>query len=201
MTTRIVLASGNAGKLRELRQMCAGLPVELTGQQALGVDSPPEDALTFVENALIKARHAAAVTGLPAIADDSGLEVPALDGRPGIHSARYAGAGASDADNITRLLQDMRELRGAQRRARFRCVLVFLRHAADPAPIISSGLWEGYILEAPRGDSGFGYDPVFLVAGEQCTAAELPAADKNRRSHRGQALTHLLTALEQELNR
>lgn len=194
--TRIVLASGNAGKLEEFAHLLADSGIELVGQGQLEVDSQPETAPTFVENALAKARHAAAQTGLPAIADDSGLEVDALDGAPGVHSARYAGAADDDDANKRKLLTALAGLEPPARSARFRAVLVYLRHAEDPAPIIVEGTWEGRIAEAPRGDGGFGYDPVFELPDGR-TAAELPAAEKNRLSHRGQALAelkHRLTA-------
>lgn len=185
---RIVLATGNPGKVREVRARLAGLGLEIVPQAELGVDGAAEPACTFVENALLKARHAAARTGLPALADDSGLEVPALDGQPGVRSARFAGPGASDRENIQALLKSMRPLARAQRAARFHCLLVFLRHARDPTPLICDGAWDGQILDRPRGSGGFGYDPVFLVRDLRRTAAELSPAEKNRLSHRGQAL-------------
>lgn len=188
---RVVVATGNAGKLRELRACLEDLRLTLLPQNELGVDSPVEDGLSFVENALIKARHAARVTGLPALADDSGLEVPALNGAPGIYSARYAGEQASDRDNIDKLLSNMRGLQGEQRRARFRCVIAFLRHAEDPVPLICEGAWEGHIAQAPAGEGGFGYDPVFHVSGDGRTAAEFTPEEKNRLSHRARALTQL----------
>lgn len=188
---RIVLASGNSGKLAELRGCLSDLNLELIPQSTLGVDGAEEPAVTFVENALLKARHAARQTGLPALADDSGLEVAALDGEPGVHSARFAGEAASDADNIERLLARMAGLHGDQRRARFHCVVVLLRHAEDPTPLICQGRWEGYILNAPNGNGGFGYDPVFHIPALEATAAELPPAVKNRLSHRALALAEL----------
>ncbi|HEV2213108.1 MAG TPA: RdgB/HAM1 family non-canonical purine NTP pyrophosphatase [Gammaproteobacteria bacterium] len=192
---KIVLATGNAGKAKELQAMLAGSGIEIVPQTDLGVQEAEETGLTFVENALLKARNAAEQTGLPAIADDSGLEVDALAGAPGIHSARYAGAKASDADNLDKLLEALRDITGENRRARFRCVLVHLRHPRDPAPLVCEGVWEGRILEAPRGTHGFGYDPVFLVPERNCSAAELPPAEKNRLSHRGQALAKLAAQL------
>jgi XTP/dITP diphosphohydrolase len=185
--SRIVLATGNVGKLREMRAMLPGFDVaalsDFTGESAV------ESGLTFVENAIIKARHACAASGLPAIADDSGLEVDALGGEPGIHSARYAGEHGDDQANIDKLL---RELEGVtDRSARFRCVIVAMRHTLDPAPLICAGVWEGAILHTPRGSSGFGYDPVFHVMDSGQSAAELSPAGKNRRSHRGQALDAL----------
>ncbi|MDZ7748130.1 MAG: RdgB/HAM1 family non-canonical purine NTP pyrophosphatase [Halofilum sp. (in: g-proteobacteria)] len=187
---RVVLASGNAGKLRELGQLLADAGIELVAQSDYGVAAPPETAPTFVENALIKARHAARATGLPAIADDSGLEVDALGGAPGVRSARYAGEHADDAANIRRLLGELEGVADTDRGARFRAVLVYLRHADDPAPLVCEGTWEGRIAAAPRGDGGFGYDPLFELADGR-TAAELPAEEKNLLSHRGQALSAL----------
>lgn len=186
---RLVAATGNRGKIRELESLLGGLELQLIAQAALGVSEVPETGLTFVENAIIKARNAAAQTGLPALAEDSGLEVDALDGAPGIYSARFAGPGASDADNTALLLE---RLAGAvSRSARFRCLAVVMRHAADPAPLICAGRWEGEIALEPSGDGGFGYDPVFRPQGLTCTAAQLSAARKNALSHRGQALAAL----------
>jgi XTP/dITP diphosphohydrolase len=187
----VILATGNAGKLREFQGLLAPLGWTLIRQSERGVVPAVEDGLTFVENALAKARAASAQTGLPALADDSGLVVDALDGAPGVHSARYAGAEASDADNIARLLAALADTPEAERRAHFHCVLVYLRHAEDPAPLIGQGRWNGRILEAPRGTAGFGYDPVFWVQERGCSAAELDALEKNRLSHRAQALTAL----------
>ncbi len=192
---RVVLASNNPGKARELGQLLAGSGLEVVPQSALGVPEAEETGLTFVENAILKARNACAHTGLPALADDSGLEVDALRGEPGIHSARYAGPGASDADNLRKLLDALDGVPEAGRSARFQCLLVLMRHAADPVPLICQGTWEGRIATAPRGESGFGYDPVFLVPEKGCTAAELPAEEKNRLSHRGRAITCLLERL------
>lgn len=194
---RVVLASGNAGKLRELQALLAGCGLEVLPQSALGIDSPPEDGESFTENALIKARHAARASGLPAIADDSGLEVDALGGRPGIHSARFAGEGCGDEDNIARLLQELAGVPTAARGARFHCAMVFVRDADDPAPLVREGSWEGSIGIERRGAGGFGYDPLFIVAGDTRTAAEMPAAEKNRVSHRAQALTALVAALRE----
>ncbi len=191
---RVVLASGNAGKLRELGELLAPLGLDLRPQSEWRTPEADENGLSFVENALIKARHAAAHTGLPAIADDSGLVVPALGGEPGIHSARFSREG-TDAANNARLLTEMNTLGGEQRAAHFYCAMVMMRHPRDPAPVISTGQWHGRILMAPRGDGGFGYDPLFLVPGENCTSAELPVATKNRLSHRGQAVAGLLAAL------
>ena len=192
---RIVLASGNAGKAREISQMLANHHMEVLPQSAFNVVEVEETGLTFVENALLKARNAAAHSGLPAIADGSGLEVDALNGAPGIYSARYAGSTASDSDNIAKLLAALTDVPGAQRTARFQCLMVYMEHADDPTPIICQGTWEGRILFEPRGTQGFGYDPVFFVRTHNCSAAELPPVVKNNLSHRGQALRQLLTAL------
>ena len=188
--TRVVLASGNAGKLREFAQMLAGSGTELVAQSEFAVEPPPETAPTFVENALTKARKVARSAGLPAIADDSGLEVDALGGAPGVHSARYAGAGGDDEANIRKLLTALENVAPPRRTARFRAVLVYLRHAADPAPVIAEGVWEGRVAAAPRGTGGFGYDPVFELPDGR-TAAELSPDEKNRLSHRAQALAEL----------
>jgi XTP/dITP diphosphohydrolase len=193
---RIVLASNNAGKVREFNQLLARCRIQVTPQAQLGVPEAEETGLTFVENAILKARNAAAHSGLAAVADDSGLEVDALGGAPGIYSARYAGAGASDAANLGRLLADLDGVDEAHRSARFQCVMVYLRHAADPTPVICQGTWEGSILFRPRGDNGFGYDPVFLVPAHHCSAAELDSQTKNGLSHRGQALRKLVAYLQ-----
>ncbi|MEF3083855.1 RdgB/HAM1 family non-canonical purine NTP pyrophosphatase [Luteimonas sp. SMYT11W] len=187
----LVLASGNAGKLLELRAMLADLPLTVLPQRELGVDDVPETGTTFVENALIKARHASQVTGLPALADDSGLIVDALGGAPGLYSARYAGSPTDDAANNTKLLQALEGLPEARRTARFYAVIVLLRHADDPQPLIAEGSWEGRILDAPRGANGFGYNPVFLDPARGLTAAEMPPEQKNRISHRALALQAL----------
>lgn len=191
----VVLASSNRGKLREINQILAQLGMQAIPQSELGVHDAEETGLSFVENAILKARHATRTTGLPALADDSGLEVDALDGAPGIYSARYAGPGAGDADNVRKLLQALEGVPDAERAARFQCLIVYMRHAEDPTPLICQGSWEGRILHNPQGESGFGYDPVFFVPEEHCSAAELPAAMKNRLSHRGKALACLLEAL------
>ncbi|MBA6413566.1 RdgB/HAM1 family non-canonical purine NTP pyrophosphatase [Parahaliea sp. F7430] len=190
----VVLASGNAGKLKELDRILAPLGFRLRSQGEFDVPEVAETGLSFVENALIKARAAAEHTGLPAIADDSGLEVDALQGAPGIHSARYSGEG--DEGNNRKLLAALEGLGQEQRSARFHCVLVFMRHANDPTPIICQGSWEGFILDAPSGEQGFGYDPVFYVPAEGCSAAELPRDLKNRISHRAQACALLAEALQ-----
>lgn len=186
---RVVLATGNAGKAQEL-QALLGPSWEIVLQSTLGVEPVEETGSTFAENALLKARHAAAATGLPALADDSGLEVDALGGAPGVRSARYAGPGATDAANVERLLAALSGIPPAGRTARFRCVLAFVRSADDPAPVLADGSWEGHIAAAPRGEGGFGYDPVFEDPAGR-TAAELPPAEKNARSHRGRALRQL----------
>ncbi len=195
---RIVLASGNCGKVREFNELLAGLDLEVVPQSEFNVPEAEETGLSFVENAILKARNAAQHTGLPAVADDSGLEVDALKGEPGIHSARYAGPGATDRQNLEKLLAALKDAPDAERTARFQCVIVFLRHALDPTPIICQGTWEGSILREPRGANGFGYDPVFHVPTHGCSAAELPSEVKNRLSHRGQALAKLLRILRGE---
>jgi len=192
---RVVLATGNPGKLEELREMLAGLDIQIVSQRELGIADADESGLSFVENAILKARHAAAA-GLPAIADDSGLEVDVLNGAPGIYSARYAGPDATDEHNNHKLLKALADLPLEKRTARFQCLMVYLRHAQDPTPIICQGTWEGRILEAPRGTNGFGYDPLFWVPSEGCASAELPPERKNRLSHRGQALRQLLEKLK-----
>jgi XTP/dITP diphosphohydrolase len=191
---RLVVASGNRGKLRELTALLAGRVTELIPQAALGIAAAEETESTFEGNALLKARHAARLAGAAALADDSGLEVDALGGRPGVHSARFAGESASDAANNALLLRSLEGI-AAPRRARYQCVIALVRHADDPAPLIAAGSWEGRIALAPRGDGGFGYDPLFLVGDGELTAAELPAAVKNRISHRGLALGALLERL------
>lgn len=193
--SKVVLASGNRGKLREINQILGELGMEVVPQSDFEVPDVEETGLSFVENAILKARHASLLTGLPAIADDSGLEVDALSGAPGIYSARFAGVDASDAENLQKLLEDLKGVPEAERSARFQCLTVFMAHAQDPTPLICQGSWEGRILFAPQGENGFGYDPVFYVPGENCAAAELPPETKNRLSHRGQALAKLLAAL------
>ncbi|MBK6962133.1 MAG: RdgB/HAM1 family non-canonical purine NTP pyrophosphatase [Gammaproteobacteria bacterium] len=195
MNTEVILASNNAGKLRELRGLLAELGLDLISQGELGVSAVAETGSTFVDNALLKARHAARESGRAALADDSGLEVDWLQGAPGVHSARFAGEGADDARNNQKLLALLRDVPAAQRGARFRCVLVYLESAADPAPLICEGVWEGRILERPHGAHGFGYDPLFLIPELGRTAAELTAAEKNALSHRGRALRALLPKL------
>ena len=193
---RLVLASGNRGKLAELRGLLGDLPLSLQALSDFTADAARETALSFVENAILKARFAAAATGLPALADDSGLEVDALAGEPGVQSARYAGPAADDAANRARLLQQLADVPAAQRTARFRCVLVYLRHASDPWPQIFAGTWEGRIALAEAGQHGFGYDPLFWLPERGCTAAQLDPADKARLSHRAQAAQALRTFLQ-----
>jgi XTP/dITP diphosphohydrolase len=188
----IVLASNNPGKVREINELLASEHIRVIPQSDLGISEAEESGLTFVENAILKARNAAQHSGLAAIADDSGIEVDALKGAPGIWSARYAGAGASDADNVERLLAELHRVPDAVRTARFQCLMVYMRHPRDPTPVICQGTWEGRILLCARGENGFGYDPVFYVPETDCSAAELPSATKNRLSHRGQALTKLV---------
>jgi XTP/dITP diphosphohydrolase len=191
----VVLASGNAGKLRELNKVLAPLDVSLQPQAQFNVPDAEETGLSFVENAIIKARAAAQHTGLPAIADDSGIEVDYLNGAPGIYSARYSGAG-DEANNVF-LLQELGEIPEEQRSARFQCVLVYMRHALDPVPLICQGSWEGFILSEPRGENGFGYDPLFYLPDYQCSSAQLAPGIKNRISHRAKASRLLFDALRQ----
>lgn len=192
---RLVLATSNQGKLAELKPLLAEFDYALVTQGELGVGDAVEDGRSFIENAIIKARHASVATGLPALADDSGLVVPALGGEPGIHSARYAGTHGDSAANIAKLLDAMRTLPDSQRAAHFTCVLVLLRHADDPEPLVAEGRWFGQVLLSPRGEKGFGYDPVFLDPRHGLTAAELDAATKNQASHRGQAIARLRALL------
>lgn len=193
-TQDIVLASGNAGKIKELQALLAGS--RIIAQADLGVEECEETGTTFIENAILKARSAARQCRLPAIADDSGLVVDALGGAPGVLSARYAGIGANSEANITKLLHALLDVPHVQRSARFICVLVFMAYADDPCPVIAQGSWEGRILDQPAGRNGFGYDPVFWVASENCSAAELTPERKNALSHRGQALRQLTAALQ-----
>lgn len=191
----LVLASNNPGKVREFNELLAGHSLEVVPQSKYGVAEADETGLSFVENALLKARNAAQQTGLPAIADDSGIEVDALQGAPGIYSARFAGVGASDQANLEKLLADLKDVPEGQRTARFQCLMVYMRHANDPTPLIFQGTWEGRILCAPQGTQGFGYDPVFFVPTHGCASAELAPDIKNTLSHRGQALRKLVAAL------
>ena len=192
---RLVIASNNRGKIAELADLLAPLNMTPVAQGELGVSEADEPAVTFVENAILKARHAARETGLPALADDSGLAVDALDGKPGVRSARFAGEQATDQDNVAALLKALEGLAPEQRGAQFHCVLVYLRHADDPTPIICHGQWPGQILEQPRGDGGFGYDPIFLAPETNTSAAELSRGEKAKISHRGRALALLLDHL------
>jgi XTP/dITP diphosphohydrolase len=192
MGRRIVLATGNAGKLKEIREIFSAVDVNIVAQSEFDTPEAIEDGLSFVENAIIKARNAAAFTGLPALSDDSGIEVDALNGEPGIHSARYAG---NDESNIQRLVRELAGVPEEKRTARFQCVMVYIRHANDPVPVITQGVWEGRILEAVQGEGGFGYDPIFFVPERACSAAELSAEDKNSLSHRGKALRQMLKIL------
>ncbi|WP_028299952.1 RdgB/HAM1 family non-canonical purine NTP pyrophosphatase [Oceanospirillum beijerinckii] len=194
---KLVLASGNKGKLKEFGQVLAPLGFEVVPQSEFNVPEVDETGLTFVENALLKAREASRVSGLPAMADDSGIEVDALNGAPGIYSARFSGPGATDQKNNDKLLQELSGLTEQERSARYWCVLVYLRHADDPTPIIAQGSWEGRILEAPQGDGGFGYDPLFWVESESCAAAQLTPEQKNKLSHRGKATLDLVAQLKQ----
>ena len=195
MSQRIVLATGNRGKVEEMQAILAPFGLEVVPQSAFGVPEAEETGLTFVENAIIKARNAAYHTGLPAIADDSGLEVDHLRGAPGIYSSRFAGPDAIDTDNVAKLLSDLKSVPDSERSARFQCLMVFMAHDRDPTPLICQGTWEGSILHAPRGEGGFGYDPVFYVPTHNCASAELSAEVKNQLSHRGQALRKLAEAL------
>ncbi len=193
---KVVMASGNAGKLREIARILGDLDIEVVPQSDFGVSDADETGTTFVENALIKARHAAEATGLPAIADDSGIVVDALGGRPGVYSARYAGPAATDADNNERLLQELRGVPDEDRGAAFHCVACFVMPGMEP-PVIAEGEWRGRILDAPRGEGGFGYDPLFFVPELGCSSAELSAEEKNVRSHRGKALRELARKLHE----
>lgn len=196
---KIVLASNNPGKVREINQLFAELDIEVVPQADFGVAEIEETGLTFVENSILKARNAAQHTGLPALADDSGIEVDALKGTPGIYSARFAGVGASDSENLNKLLDELKAIEKAHgkvnRTARFQCLMVLMRHDNDPTPLICQGTWEGEIIDTPKGDNGFGYDPVFYLPSENCTSAQLSADKKNALSHRGKALQCLLDKL------
>lgn len=193
---KVVLATGNAGKVRELADLLGNFGLDVVAQTELGVESAEETGLTFIENAILKARHAAHITGLPAIADDSGLAVDVLGGAPGIYSARYAGLEASDQQNLEKLLATLKDVPDEQRKARFHCVLVYMRHAEDPTPLVCHGSWEGQITREMAGTGGFGYDPIFFVPSEGKTAAELTRDEKRAISHRGQALKLLLEAMK-----
>jgi len=197
---KIVLASSNPGKLRELGQLFAHLDITLVPQSEFDIQDAEETGKTFVENAILKARHAAGLSGLPAIADDSGIVVDFLGGAPGIYSARYAGEGATDQANLDLLLNRLAEVPEPQRSARFKCLMVYMAHFEDPNPLIAEGTWEGRILFAPRGKNGFGYDPVFYVPTHNCSSAELPSETKNALSHRGQAVRGLIELLSRNLS-
>jgi len=192
----IVLASGNQKKVAELQNLLTPLKIQVLPQSAFNIPDADETGLTFVENAIIKARHAAQLSGLPALADDSGLEVDALNGAPGVYSARFAGVPANDINNNKLLLEKLGQLPENKRSARFQCVLVFMRHANDPMPIICHGSWEGNILVSPQGEGGFGYDSLFFVPDHGCSAAQLSVEAKSRLSHRGQAMQKLLREFE-----
>jgi XTP/dITP diphosphohydrolase len=191
----IVLATDNQGKIKEISELLACNEIRIIPQAEKGVRAVKETGLTFIENAIIKARHAAAMTNLPALADDSGLVVPILKGEPGIFSSRYAGPKADSAQNINKLLKNLKGIRDSDRKAYFYCVIVLLQHAADPCPLVCEGMWQGRILHAPQGNQGFGYDPVFFAADDGCAAAELSLTAKNDKSHRGQAIKKLLERL------
>lgn len=195
MNQRLVLASSNAGKLREFNRLLVDFGFEVVPQADLGVVDAEETGLSFVENALLKARHASQITGLAALADDSGLVVDALGGQPGIYSARFAGQPTDDAANNAKLLAALQDLPTEQRTAHFRCCIVLVRHPSDPVPLIAEACWDGIILTAPQGQQGFGYDPLFYLPTQGCSAAELAPSEKNRISHRGQALQRLRTLL------
>jgi len=199
--SKVVLATGNPGKVREMSALLAEFGLEVLPQSDFNIVEADETGTTFIENAIIKAKHAAALTGLPAIADDSGLAVDALQGVPGIYSARYAGVDASDRDNLLKLLDSLKGVPTAQRTARFHCVLVYMTHAEDPTPLVCHGSWDGVITEQPSGEDGFGYDPIFFVESEGCTSAELSKQRKSELSHRGQALTKLLAAMHEQQTR
>ncbi|EPW3764657.1 XTP/dITP diphosphatase [Vibrio fluvialis] len=195
---KIVLATGNQGKVREMADLLADFGFDVVAQSEFNVSEVAETGTTFIENAIIKARHAAKETGLPAIADDSGLEVDYLGGAPGVYSARYAGEDASDQQNLEKLLDAMKDVPEAQRSARFYCVLVLMRHENDPTPLVCHGKWEGRILTQAHGSNGFGYDPIFFVPEENCASAQLEAVRKKQLSHRGQALKKLFQAIEEQ---
>jgi len=192
---KFVLASNNKGKLREFNDMFSSMSINVLPQSEFNIEEVEETGLSFVENAILKARNASLHSGLPAIADDSGIEVDALQGAPGIYSARFAGAGASDEDNLQKLLTELKDVPTAERTARFQCLLVYMRHAKDPTPVICQGTWEGVILEAPQGENGFGYDPVFFVPEKNCSSAQLSSDEKNTMSHRSKALQLLSNQL------
>jgi len=195
MTNKVVLASGNPGKFNEFQQLLSGSGIQVIPQSVFAIPDANETGLSFVENAILKARHAADLCGMPAIADDSGLEVDALNGAPGIYSARFSGKHATDEKNNLLLLSRLQDVPESERTARFQCLLVYLRHAEDPTPIICQGTWEGRIGFEEKGDNGFGYDPLFFVPEKNCYSAELPKEIKNQLSHRGKAMQQLLSTL------
>ncbi|GEK15836.1 XTP/dITP diphosphatase [Aliivibrio fischeri] len=195
--SKIVLATGNQGKVREMADILADFGFDVVAQSEYNVSDVAETGTTFIENAIIKARHAAKETGLPAIADDSGLEVDALNGAPGVYSARYSGEGATDQKNIDKMLMAMEGIPAEKRTARFHCVLVLMKHENDPTPLICHGTWEGHITTEQKGENGFGYDPIFWVSEDNCSSAELEPARKKQLSHRGQALKKLFAALKE----
>ncbi len=193
---KIVLASSNQGKLKEINAMLAEIEITVIPQSEFKISDADETGSSFIENALIKARHASAESGLPAIADDSGIVIDALEGRPGIYSARYAGVGASDEKNLWKLIKEVEALPENDRNARFICLMVYIRHKDDPTPVIAQGEWQGMAITEPRGENGFGYDPMFFLPDHQCTSAELPPDTKNLLSHRGKALRKLIYELK-----
>ncbi len=194
---KFVLASNNAGKAREITEILSAYNITVVSQSDYGVPEIPETGLTFVENALLKARNACHHTGLPSIADDSGIEIDALKGAPGIYSARYAGEGATDEANLQKALTALKDVADKERGARFQCLMVLLQHELDPTPVMFQGTWEGKILKEPQGDNGFGYDPIFYVAEHNCSSAQLTAEQKNTLSHRGKALKLLAEHIKQ----
>ena len=196
---RVVLATGNPGKLRQFSELLGASGLALVRQSDFGIEPPDETGSTFLENSLLKARNAARLTGLPAIADDSGIEVDALGGRPGLYSARYAGEGASDDQNLRKMLLELENVPPANRTARYRSVIVFVVSADDATPLIGEGVWEGAIATAPRGMGGFGYDPIFIPRGNSLTAAEMPVDERNEQSHRGQASRAFLAQLDERV--
>jgi len=199
MVSKVVLASGNPGKLKEFQQLLSDSGINVIPQSEFAIPDADETGLSFVENAILKARHASELSGLPAIADDSGLEVDALNGAPGIYSARFSGANATDEKNNQRLLTLLADVPEQERTARFQCLLVYMRHAADPTPIICQGTWDGRIGFEKKGDNGFGYDPLFFVPEQNCHSAELSKDQKNQLSHRGKALKLLVDTLKRQL--
>ena len=199
MEKQWVLATGNKGKVKEMSELLNSFSIEVLPQSHFNVSEVPETGTTFIENAIIKARHASKVTGLPAIADDSGLEVDFLLGKPGIYSARFAGENASDKDNLNLLLNKLEGVDKTQRTARFQCVLVYMRHHLDPTPIICQGTWDGEIMTEEQGENGFGYDPIFWVESQQCSSAQLTKNQKSELSHRGKALKQLVKLLTVQL--